>query len=79
MRESDNNLTPMTPSGSSEASYVNVSGYRFVHLEYLPLIQADMHAALAKTGVLGTILIAEEGINVALAGERAQNDLAKDY
>lgn len=79
MRASDNNLTPMTPSESSQAIYVNVSGYRFVHLEYLPLVQADMHAALAQTGVLGTILVAEEGINVALAGEREQINLAKAY
>lgn len=79
MRASDNNFTPTTSSESSKAPYVNVSGYRFVQLEYLPLIQADMHAALAQTGVLGTILIADEGINVALAGERAQIDLAKNY
>jgi len=58
---------------------VNVSGYRFVHLEYLPLIQADMHAALSETGVLGTILIAEEGINVALAGSKAQVSAARKY
>jgi len=58
---------------------VNLSGYRFVHLEYLPLIQADMHAGLSETGVLGTILIAEEGINVALAGSRTQVSAAREY
>jgi len=34
----------------------------------LPIIQADLLDALKKTGVLGTVLLAEEGINVALAG-----------
>ena len=79
MRAPDNKLTPIAAQAPSEASCVNVSGYRFVHLEYLPLIQADMHAALAETGVLGTILIAEEGINVALAGSRSQIDNACKY
>ncbi|MFT6304517.1 MAG: UPF0176 protein [Pseudomonadales bacterium] len=38
-----------------------------------------MHAALSKTGVLGTILIAEEGINVALAGSETQVSAAREY
>ena len=79
MREPDSNLM-MSPSNDTPATpVVNVSGYRFVHLEYLPLIQADMHAALAQTGVLGTILIAEEGINVALAGTQTQISAAREY
>jgi UPF0176 protein len=79
MREPDSNLM-MSPLIDAPATpVVNVSGYRFVHLEYLPLIQADMHAALSTTGVLGTILIAEEGINVALAGSEAQVSVACEY
>ena len=58
---------------------VNLSGYRFIKLDYLPLLQADMQAALADTGVFGTILIADEGINVALSGNRAQIDKAIAY
>jgi len=46
----------------------NLSGYRFVALDYLPILQADMQAALQQAGVLGTVLLAEEGINVALSG-----------
>ena len=63
------------PSGS----VINISGYRFAKLDWLPLLQADMQAALLQTGVLGTILLAEEGINIALAGTREQIDRAIAY
>ena len=79
MREPDRNLMIANESDQPISPVVNVSGYRFVHLEYLPLIQADMHAALLETGVLGTILIAEEGINVALAGSKVQVVAAREY
>lgn len=38
-----------------------------------------MHAALSTTGVLGTILLADEGINIALSGHRNQIDDAIAY
>lgn len=38
-----------------------------------------MHAALLKTGVLGTVLLADEGINIALAGSRVQIENAIAY
>lgn len=50
------------------AEIVNLSGYRFVTLEHLPILQADLQASLGATGVKGTVLLAPEGINVALAG-----------
>ena len=56
---------------------VNLSGYRFVRLDDLPLLQADLYASLAASGVLGTVLLAEEGINVALAGTRSACDAAR--
>jgi len=60
---------------STTPQFENVSGYRFIRLEYLPIIQADLLDALKQTGVLGTVLLAEEGINVALAGtEQEIND-----
>lgn len=58
-------------------SVVNLSGYRFVRLDRLPLLQADLHAALQASGVLGTVLLAEEGINVALAGSRSACEAAR--
>jgi len=67
---------PQSTDNNMQPDCINISGYRFVHLEYLPLIQADLHAALLNTGVLGTILLAEEGINVALAGNRGSIDKA---
>lgn len=79
MRESDTNLTMSTSTDSASPPVVNVSGYRFVRLEHLPLIQADMHTALAKTGVQGTVLLAEEGINIALAGSSQQVSAARGY
>lgn len=51
-----------------EEPYCNISGYRFVRLDYLPVLQADLLTRLAPTGVLGTLLLADEGVNVALSG-----------
>ena len=68
-----------SPIEHSNLSVINISGYRFGKLDWLPLLQADMHDALAQTGVLGTILLAEEGINIALAGTREQIDQAIAY
>lgn len=47
--------------------YLNVSGYRFITLKDLPELQEAMLTALRDAEVLGTILLAEEGINVALS------------
>jgi len=66
----------VAPIENPSGSVINISGYRFVKLELLPLLQADMQAALKETGVLGTILLAEEGINIALAGNRKSVDQA---
>lgn len=77
MRMPDNTSMPLNDDAAVQTSYVNLSGYRFVQLDYLPLLQADLQQALAATGVLGTILLAEEGINVALAGTDEQTTAAK--
>ena len=72
----DNSMINPTKSPTQDL-YTNLSGYRFIHLEYLPLLQADLHAMLSETGVLGTILLAEEGINIALAGTPDQITAAR--
>ena len=64
---------------SSHADIINVSGYRFVELQHLPVLQADMHAALANIGVKGTVLLADEGINAALAGTEQQINAVRDW
>jgi len=63
----------------TQVQHVNVSGYRFVHLSDPYSVQADMREGLAAAGVLGTVLLAEEGINVALAGTAEQIKSAKAW
>jgi len=58
---------------------VNISGYRFVHLDNLTVLQADMRAAFNDIGVKGTVLIAEEGINAALAGTVSQIQCVRQW
>ncbi len=58
---------------------VNISGYRFVHIDNLPVLQADMRTAFNDIGVKGTVLIAEEGINAAMAGTAAQIQRVKQW
>ena len=48
-----------------------------MHLEHPSLLQADLEQELGNTGVMGTLLLAEEGINVALAGSREATDAAR--
>lgn len=62
---------------SSSDAVVNVIGYRFVPLDLLVLRQADLESALRESGVKGTVLLAEEGINVALAGPPAAIERAR--
>lgn len=79
MRNTYHKLMNTVSDSSSRDLYVNLSGYRFIQLEYLPVLQSDMQAGLVETGVLGTILLAEEGINVALAGTVQQTAAARAY
>jgi len=59
--------------------FLNVSGYRFVHIDHLPELQVQMLAALREADVLGTILIAEEGINIALSATAESIEKAKQW
>ena len=56
---------------------VNLSGYRFVALDDLDARRARLGAALGETGVRGTVLLAAEGVNVALAGAAAECEAAR--
>jgi len=58
---------------------INLSGYKFVKLNDLPALQQRMLDALTHAQVLGTILLAEEGINVALAGQSDNIKRATDW
>lgn len=46
----------------------NLAGYRFVTLEDREALKTRLEAGLRPLGVVGTILLAPEGINVFLAG-----------
>lgn len=50
------------------SSFHNISGYRFTSLGQLPVLREQMHSALLSHGVFGTVLLAQEGINLALVG-----------
>lgn len=50
---------------------LNVAAYRFVALTDLPERQARLRAAAESRGLKGTVLLAEEGINLFLAGPEA--------
>ncbi|MBX2838029.1 MAG: sulfurtransferase [Gammaproteobacteria bacterium] len=52
--------------------HLNVSGYRFVELSDLEPLRDSLRQQLNDLGVKGTILLAEEGINVALSGTERQ-------
>jgi len=58
---------------------VNVSGYRFVHLNDLPELQARLKTSLAEFGMQGSIMLASEGINVSLAGTAAAVEKTRHF
>ncbi|ABM38225.1 Rhodanese domain protein [Polaromonas naphthalenivorans CJ2] len=50
---------------------LNIAAYKFVALEPLPALKTEMLQALATREIKGTVLLAEEGINLFLAAESA--------
>jgi UPF0176 protein len=56
-------------------SILNIAAYRFVSLNALPDLQTVVRQALDGSGIRGTVLLAEEGINLFLAGEAAAVNL----
>lgn len=55
----------------SMSSVVNIAAYKFVFLDGLPELQARALARAEAAALKGTILLAEEGINLFLAGTAA--------
>ena len=47
---------------------LNISAYRFVPLHDLPALRTRLRDAAAALALKGTVLLAEEGINLFLAG-----------
>ncbi|WP_349281626.1 sulfurtransferase [Polaromonas hydrogenivorans] len=50
---------------------LNIAAYKFVALEPLPTLKTEMLQALATREIKGTVLLAEEGINLFLAAHSA--------
>ena len=50
---------------------LNIAAYKFVALDQLPELKAAIAQALAARRILGTVLLAEEGINLFLAADSA--------
>ena len=55
-------------------SIVNISAYKFVSLDELPTLRERMLEQCTALALKGTILLAPEGINLFLAGDRAAID-----
>lgn len=53
---------------------VNISAYKFVTLEDIADLRAQLQARCTELGLKGTILLAPEGINLFLAGTREAID-----
>ena len=49
---------------------LNIAAYKFVALDHLPELQAAVLAAAQSRGIKGTVLLAEEGVNLFLAAGR---------
>ena len=47
---------------------LNIAAYKFITLDHLPELQAVVRDAAYQQGLKGTVLLAEEGINLFLAG-----------
>ncbi len=47
---------------------LNISAYKFLHLPDTGALRETLHAAALTRGLKGTVLLAEEGINLFLAG-----------
>ncbi len=55
-------------------SIVNISAYKFISLDDLSALRERLFARCETLALKGTILLAPEGINLFLAGSRAQID-----
>lgn len=60
-------------------TYKVAAFYRFVKINDVPALQAEIKAFCAAHDILGTILLAPEGINGTIAGEAGQLDLTVDF
>ncbi|MGI9425514.1 MAG: rhodanese-related sulfurtransferase [Hyphomicrobiaceae bacterium] len=62
----------------NQDAIVVVALYKFVPLHDIDVLRADLFAACSAAGVVGTLLLAPEGINGTIAGSRNGIDTALD-
>jgi UPF0176 protein len=67
----------VTPPGRA-APIVNIAAYRFVAVDDADALAARLRESAAALGLLGTILVADEGLNLFLAGPGAAIDAFLD-
>ena len=60
-------------------SICNISAYKFVSLDKCKSLQVLLKAFCEEQGILGTILLGDEGINMNLAGEKPAIDAFQQY
>ncbi len=60
-------------------TYTVAAFYRFVSLTDLPRLQAETKAFCLANGILGTTLVAPEGVNGTMAGLKPNIDVFIDY
>lgn len=53
---------------SRSSDYSHLTAYRFIRLKDLPALKLRLLAVARELGLMGTILIAEEGINIGVSG-----------
>ena len=58
-------------SADAPLPILNIASYRFVALDELPALRQRLFDAAQAQGLSGTVLLAEEGINLCLAGPAA--------
>ena len=60
------------PTITRKMDTLNIASYKFIALERLPELQTALSEELKARGLKGTVLLAEEGINLFLAGLPAE-------
>lgn len=58
---------------------INTAGYKFVRLQQLEQLREKIYTDLSDCDVLGTILLAPEGVNLMLAGDVESLEYARQY
>jgi UPF0176 protein len=53
---------------------INIAAYKFVPVDEVPALAAQLRTCAEAAALRGTVLVAPEGINLFLAGSRAQID-----